>query len=105
MRIYKKRDILDCAVLDKALTQHQSGTQGVISEKSRQALLDILRQTLKSGRNRLHQYHLDGASGQFIVQGHAYLMDMLLQRIFQLIQNGHIQNISQNIDLRTLLVI
>lgn len=96
MRVFKKKSILDSAKLDAELIRCQSmvsdplTTSGIIPDELRKALLSTFRDALKSGREQLHQYHIQGASGQFIVQGHAHLMDLVLHRIFSLVQKGEI---------------
>ncbi|MBF0461479.1 MAG: [protein-PII] uridylyltransferase [Magnetococcales bacterium] len=103
MRIFKKSDILDIDALDRELAALSavSGLYSTIAQlgeakkadeqhggAERQAFLDILRTALATGRQRLHQNHLDGASGQYVTQGHAYLMDILLHRLYRFIHHG-----------------
>ncbi|MBF0110104.1 MAG: [protein-PII] uridylyltransferase [Magnetococcales bacterium] len=56
-----------------------------ISEDLRRQVIDMLRTTLRQGREHLHTIHLGGASGEFIVKGHAALTDVVLKRIFRII--------------------
>ena len=100
MRIFKKSDILDIEALDRTLAalptvflSDYSGSNpptdsGSDVRDTRKAVLDLLQDALTTGRQRLHQNHLAGASGHAIVQGHAYLMDVLLCRIYRLVHQG-----------------
>jgi len=56
-----------------------------ISEETRRQVIDVLRTTIRLGRERLHAIHLNGASGEFIVKGHAALTDVVLKRIFRIL--------------------
>ena len=98
MRIFKKSDILDIESFEMALatlpTQLLSAYTGFKPPTAtydpdpnvtRKAVLDVLQNAMTTGRQRLHQNHLKGASGHAIVQGHAYLMDILLRSIYQLV--------------------
>ncbi|MBF0415129.1 MAG: [protein-PII] uridylyltransferase [Magnetococcales bacterium] len=57
----------------------------VIAEEIRRQVIDVLRSTIRLGRERLHAIHLNGASGEFIVKGHAALTDIVLKRLFSII--------------------
>ncbi|MEO5349365.1 MAG: [protein-PII] uridylyltransferase [Magnetococcus sp. YQC-3] len=91
MRIFKKTDILDTDALDQELATilpavAASGKEDAAAE--RRAFLACLQNSLTAGRERLHQNHLDGASGQQVTQGHAYLMDVLLHRLYRYVHDG-----------------
>ena len=99
MRIFQKTDIIDPALLDKALEALPlsilSDPPGAMSaapsdptKAVRQAVLDLFQQALTTGKNQLHQNHLDGASAHTIVHAHSYLMDTLLHRIYRLVHQG-----------------
>ncbi|MEO5339432.1 MAG: [protein-PII] uridylyltransferase [Magnetococcus sp. MYC-9] len=99
MRIFKKSDILDTDALDAELASlppapgtDASQARSVGGEPGdlalRKAFLGILQGALALGRQRLHQNHLDGASGHLVTQGHAYLMDVLLHRIYLFVHDG-----------------
>lgn len=57
----------------------------LIPEETRRQIIDMLRTVIGLGRDHLQAIHRNGASGEFIVKGHAALMDVVLQRIFQMI--------------------
>ncbi|MBF0212528.1 MAG: hypothetical protein HQM00_03060, partial [Magnetococcales bacterium] len=85
---FTKEEILDLAALDQELRAiHDPATP--LTDDQRTAILPVLRDAMKSGRDRLHQYHLAGATGQFIVQGHTVLTDAILQHIHALVVAGH----------------
>ena len=66
MRIFKKSDILDMDALDEELAPFfvpsgsDPASRGQQQESGRKAFLDLLRNALATGRQRLHQNHLDG---------------------------------------------
>lgn len=62
-----------------------------ISEENRRQIIDMLRGTIRSGREHLHAIHANGASGEFIVQGHAVLTDIVLKRIFRILHSHPVQ--------------
>ncbi|NGZ04737.1 MAG: [protein-PII] uridylyltransferase [Magnetococcales bacterium] len=82
-----KEEILDLADLDRQIHALHDGSSPLMDDQ-RNELLPILRTAMRSGRERLHQFHLTGASGQFIVQGHTHLADAILQRIHDLVMAG-----------------
>ncbi|MBF0184523.1 MAG: [protein-PII] uridylyltransferase [Magnetococcales bacterium] len=93
MRIFKKTDLLDVETLDQRMAalcagagETTGGNAG--ADNRRQQFLDLLKETLATGRQRLHQNHLDGASGHQVAQGHAYLMDNLLCRLYRYVHDG-----------------
>ncbi|MEO5362909.1 MAG: [protein-PII] uridylyltransferase [Magnetococcus sp. DMHC-8] len=100
MRIFKKTDILDADALDGELATlfRPAGGQPVISgpdgtvgqegAERRKVFLGLLQNALAAGRERLHQNHLDGASGYHVTQGHAHLMDVLLHRLYLFVHDG-----------------
>ena len=100
MRIFKKSDIIDVEALDKTLAVLPFScfldASGLVTATgpddnpnvARQILVAALKDVLTKGRARLHQHHLGGASGSSIVQGHAYLMDVILHHLYQLIHQG-----------------
>ncbi|MBF0400861.1 MAG: [protein-PII] uridylyltransferase [Magnetococcales bacterium] len=94
MRIFKKSDILDHEALDEALAALFSAPAGHAATDTeptaqRKAFLELLQNALATGRRQLHQNHLEGASGQHVAQGHAYLMDLLLHRLYLFVHDGH----------------
>lgn len=93
MRIFKKSSILDLEALDGALAALPSISvkDATIGQEAtqRKPFLDLLQNALTMGRQQLHQNHLEGASGQHVTQGHAYLMDLLLHRLYRFVHDGH----------------
>jgi [protein-PII] uridylyltransferase len=100
VRIFKKTDLLDVETLDRQLADLCSTTAvgtgselaatdgGAGTDNRRQQFLALLKEALATGRQRLHQNHLDGASGQQVAMGHAFLMDILMQRLYRYIHDG-----------------
>ncbi|MEO5331997.1 MAG: [protein-PII] uridylyltransferase [Magnetococcus sp. YQC-5] len=84
---FDKDEILDLKALDQAIQAiHAPSTP--LTDKERTELLPLLRNTMAAGRQQLHQFHLAGATGQFIVQGHTHITDALLKRIHDLVVDG-----------------
>lgn len=96
MHTFEKSDILDTAALDRTLAaapppltpDHVTSRLPDTSQNSdpaqnRKHILAVLQDALTTGRERLHQKHLQGASGHAIVHGHAHLMDTVLSRIYR----------------------
>lgn len=81
---FNKEAIIDLEELDRTIQAIQPASTP-LSDSQRTELLPILRNAMTTGRQQLHQFHLAGASGQFIVQGHTHLTDAILQRIHALI--------------------
>ncbi|MBF0294587.1 MAG: [protein-PII] uridylyltransferase [Magnetococcales bacterium] len=79
-----KEEILDLTALDREIRAIHDGS-APLTDDQRASLLPVLRDAMQTGRKRLHGFHLAGASGQFIVQGHTHLADAILQRIHALI--------------------
>lgn len=80
---FEKEEILDLAALDQQINAIHDG-RSPLTDDQRAAILPLLRTAMKSGRDLLHQHHLAGATGQYIVQGHTFLADAILQRIHAL---------------------
>ncbi|HAT50851.1 MAG: [protein-PII] uridylyltransferase [Nitrospirae bacterium] len=80
------QDFLDSIEFESKLNAllPQAAT-GVISDEARRQIIDTLRTIIALGRDHLQTIHRNGASGEFIVKGHAALMDVVLQRIFRMI--------------------
>ncbi len=74
--------------IEQCNTTGQDEAAEQLKADRRKAFLNILQNALATGRARLHQNHLDGASGHHVAQGHAYLMDMLLHRLYLLVHDG-----------------
>ncbi|MBF0438197.1 MAG: [protein-PII] uridylyltransferase [Magnetococcales bacterium] len=85
---FDTENIIDLAALDQQIGTLHTGSDP-LSESERTQLLPILRNAMTKGREQLHRYHLEGASGEFIVLGHTHLTDAILQRIHALILAGH----------------
>ncbi|MBF0191398.1 MAG: [protein-PII] uridylyltransferase [Magnetococcales bacterium] len=85
---FNKEEILDLTALDEQIHRIHDGSTPLTDEQ-RSAILPVLRTAMSAGREQLHQNHLAGASGQFIVQGHTLLADAILQRIHALVVAGH----------------
>ncbi|MBF0421625.1 MAG: [protein-PII] uridylyltransferase [Magnetococcales bacterium] len=76
------------AKLNALLPQQMETT---IADETRHQIIDVLRTTIRLGREKLHAIHLQGASGEFIVKGHAALTDVCLKRIFSIIHSHPVQ--------------
>ena len=83
---FNNSEIIDVGILDDKLAELVAAPPaGRITEEKRKALLELFGNTLKAGRERLHESHLAGATGNYIVHGHAQLMDILLRHILGII--------------------
>ncbi|MBF0426516.1 MAG: [protein-PII] uridylyltransferase [Magnetococcales bacterium] len=90
MSTFRKRTIINLEELDRQISaiRDQAGP-GALLAASRAPLLEVFRQHLQQGRERLHQSHQEGATGVYIVRGHAYMMDALLRRLYALVRTGN----------------
>ncbi|MBF0155482.1 MAG: hypothetical protein HQL64_17240, partial [Magnetococcales bacterium] len=66
MSKFRKRTIVDLEELDRQISAilDQAGARAAL-DASRSALLEVFRQHLQQGRERLRQSHLEGATGQY----------------------------------------
>ena len=86
---FKNSEIINVGALDDQLEELVSGLPGgQVSDEKRALLLTLFRSTLEAGRRRLHESHLAGATGNFIVSGHSNLMDTVLRRILGIINSN-----------------
>ncbi|MBF0588147.1 MAG: [protein-PII] uridylyltransferase [Magnetococcales bacterium] len=85
MAKFKKRLLIDVTDLDLRIEEILAESdQPALEEPKRGKLLTLFRATLEYGRDRLRRHHLVGARGKYIVQGHTYVMDQLLRRLYAL---------------------
>ncbi len=83
---FKNSEIIDVKALDDQVAGLSAELRGQpVSDETRIRLLALFRGSLEAGRRRLHESHLAGATGNFIVAGHAHLMDTVLRRILGII--------------------
>ncbi|MBF0357898.1 MAG: [protein-PII] uridylyltransferase [Magnetococcales bacterium] len=82
---YRIQDLFDSIGLDRKISEiTNDGNSKNISQIQRQQLIAIFRIALGTGQNKFHRLHLARASGQYIVEGRAMLIDAILQRIYNL---------------------
>ncbi|MBF0624959.1 MAG: [protein-PII] uridylyltransferase [Magnetococcales bacterium] len=87
MPTFKKRTILELAEMDlKIAGILDQSNAGPVFDAHRPQLVEMFRGQLQQGRERLHSFHREGASGRHVARSHAYLMDALLRRLFLLVK-------------------
>jgi [protein-PII] uridylyltransferase len=89
---FQVQDLFDAVGLDRHLKQitKESDSQQ-IDPAQRQQLIALFRLALGTGQKRLQRRHLTRASGLYIVEGRAKLVDAILQKIFNLLHNNPIK--------------
>ncbi|MEO5378394.1 MAG: [protein-PII] uridylyltransferase [Magnetococcus sp. DMHC-6] len=86
-----KEKIINLAELDAKIQQiveksTQTNQENLTFDAlNRGELLALFKETLKTGWEHLHQYHLKGWSGPMIVNGHTFVVDALLHRLHALV--------------------
>ncbi|MBF0381651.1 MAG: [protein-PII] uridylyltransferase [Magnetococcales bacterium] len=89
---FQVQDLFDAVGLDRRIAQITQESDGQhMNHSQRQQLIALFRLALGTGQKRLHRRHLTRASGQYIVEGRAKLVDAVLQRIFNLLHNNPIR--------------
>ncbi|MBF0609843.1 MAG: [protein-PII] uridylyltransferase [Magnetococcales bacterium] len=84
---FRKNDILDFSALSRTISGViQKSGKRPCDPATRPELMRIFREAMETGKANLKQFHLQGASGQFVVRGRAYLMDSFLRRLYTLVQ-------------------
>lgn len=84
---FRKVDIIDFSALSRTLNDLvQRSGRAPFDGQFRSELLRIFRAAIEEGKDNLKRFHLEGASGQFVVRGRAYLMDSLLRRLYSLVR-------------------
>ncbi|MBF0444266.1 MAG: nucleotidyltransferase domain-containing protein, partial [Magnetococcales bacterium] len=89
---FQVQDLFDAIGLDRHLEQiTKKSDNQQIDLVQRQQLIALFRLALGTGQKRLQRRHLTRASGQYIVEGRAKLVDAILQRIFNLLHSNPIK--------------
>lgn len=82
---YRKSDLMDVRAFDQTMSELvRSHKEDILTGPGRPALLALFQKALQEGGEILRERHLAGGSGRYVVRGRAYLIDLLLRRLYRL---------------------